>query len=208
VRFGNLTLSVLLGSVVTIGILLILGVSGDVLVSPDTPQGLDLHTLPPPTPVVWFHLDHNPVSAGECAFVRWDTSGALEVYLDEELVSSIGSSEVCPTGGTEYTLQVVSESGERSETLVLGVIDAGTQNLPTLELTVTSEPGGAWTRYRPVRRQSQRAQLHQRQRPPRVCADRGPFGDSISCLYAGGISSPGCSGGYCDSYGSTASSHA
>jgi hypothetical protein len=78
-------------------------------------------TSPPPTPVVWFRLDENPVPAGACTTVRWDTTRAQKVYLDGESVVVNGSLEVCPTASQEYHLWVVSEAGEQDHTLVLGV---------------------------------------------------------------------------------------
>ena len=95
------------------------------------------NTAPAPIPVVWFRLDHNPIAAGECTMVRWDTSGAREVYLDDELVGTTGSREVCPTSGTEYVLRVVSESGEKSETLTLGMIGTVPETSPTPDRTPT-----------------------------------------------------------------------
>ena len=79
---------------------------------------------PPPTPMVWFRLDENPIPAGACTTVRWDTANAREVYLDGERVPPIGSREVCPTAPQEYRLRVVSAVGEQVYTLVLGVVAA------------------------------------------------------------------------------------
>ncbi len=86
----------------------------------DTPAP-PTHTPPPPTPTVWFRLDANPIDAGSCTVVRWDTSNAWEVYLDGERVDLSGSREVCPTTSQEYHLRVVSAAGEQTHTLVLGV---------------------------------------------------------------------------------------
>jgi hypothetical protein len=92
----------------------------------DTPVPTDTpipptHTPPPPTPMVWFRLDANPIDAGSCTVVRWDTSNAAEVYLDGERVDLSGSREVCPTASQEYHLRVVSAAGEQTHTLILGV---------------------------------------------------------------------------------------
>ena len=78
-------------------------------------------TPPPPTPTVRFRQDANPIDAGTCTVVRWDTSNAAEVYLDGELVDLSGSREVCPTASQEYHLRVVSAAGEQTHTLLLGV---------------------------------------------------------------------------------------
>ncbi|MCK4472299.1 MAG: hypothetical protein KAW49_10985, partial [Anaerolineae bacterium] len=94
-------------------------------------------TSPPPTPVVWFRLDENPIPVGTCTRVRWDTSNALEVYLDEERVDSSDGLEVCPTEPQEYHLRVVSAVGEQTHTLVLGV--TGTLPSPTFTPCPTSD---------------------------------------------------------------------
>jgi len=95
----------------------------------DTPLPASNVTLPPPTPVVWFRLDENPIPAGTCTMVRWDTADALEVYLDGERVDLNGSREACPVAPQEYHLRVVSAAGEQAHTLVLGV--TGTPPSPT-----------------------------------------------------------------------------
>jgi hypothetical protein len=98
-------------------------------------------TSPPPTPVVWFRLDANPVPAGACTNVRWDTSNAQEIYLDGERVSDNGSIEVCPTTHQEYNLRVVDKAGEQTHTLVLGVSGtAPATSAPELDATVTPSP--------------------------------------------------------------------
>ncbi|MBN1888108.1 MAG: hypothetical protein JW850_08965 [Thermoflexales bacterium] len=82
---------------------------------------------PQPTPVVWFRLDQNPIPAGTCTAVRWDTSGASELYLDGQRVDVIGGFEACPSAPQEYHLRVVNAAGEQVHTLTLGV----TGDLPT-----------------------------------------------------------------------------
>jgi hypothetical protein len=84
--------------------------------------------------MVWFRLDQNPIPAGSCTTLRWDTDNALEVYLDGERVNADGSQEICPTTSQEYHLRVVGEAGKKTHTLVLGVIGA----LPSA--TATSQP--------------------------------------------------------------------
>jgi len=84
-----------------------------------TPQPTDT-----PAPVVWFRLDENPIAAGTCTTVRWDTANVQEIYLDEERVAPNSSREVCPAASQEYQLRVVSAEGEKTHTLVLGVTGA------------------------------------------------------------------------------------
>ena len=99
-----------------------------------SPAPLPTATSPPPTPVVWFRLDDNPIPVGTCTMVRWDTSNASEIYLDEERVDLNGSREVCPATPQEYHLRVVSVTGEQTYTLVLGV----TGPTPTSTVAVVS----------------------------------------------------------------------
>jgi hypothetical protein len=75
----------------------------------------------PPTPEAWFRLDNNPIAAGTCTNVRWDTSNAQKIYLDGEDVSANGSREICPTASQEYTLRLVNAAGDQTYTLVLGI---------------------------------------------------------------------------------------
>lgn len=81
-------------------------------------------TPTPLTPMVWFRLDENPIEAGSCTWVRWDTADVTEVYLDGERVDPNGSREACPAASQEYYLRVVSAAGEQTHTLVLGVTGA------------------------------------------------------------------------------------
>ena len=96
----------------------------------ETPLPVPTITAPPPTPVVWFRLDNNPIPVGDCTMVRWDTTDALDVYVDGEWVNLSGGREVCPTTSQEYHLRVVGRAGEQTYTLVLGV--TGASPSPTL----------------------------------------------------------------------------
>jgi hypothetical protein len=106
----------------------------------DTPLPGPTATSPPPTPEAWFRLDDNPIPAGACTNVRWDTTHALEVYLDGERVDLSGSREVCPTAPQEYQLRVVGAAGERTETLVLGVIGVAPSPTPTSQPAALPSP--------------------------------------------------------------------
>lgn len=75
----------------------------------------------PPEPEVWFRLDDNPIPAGSCTMLRWDTSSAQEVYLDGEPVDIIGSRQVCPSEPTDFELRVVGLQEEETHQLTLGV---------------------------------------------------------------------------------------
>jgi len=109
----------------------------------DTPPPAPTSTSPPPMPVVWFRLDNNPVAAGDCTMVRWDTTNALDVYLDGEPVDLSGGRQVCPTAPQEYHLRVVGTSGEETHTLTLGVTGTSQSLTPTTSPTAlqsTSPP--------------------------------------------------------------------
>jgi hypothetical protein len=97
-------------------------------------------TLPPSTPTVWFRLDANPIAAGSCTFVQWDTANAAEVYLDGERVDPNGSREVCPTASQEYYLRVVSAAGEKTYTLILGVTGTPSATAPTPATSIPPSP--------------------------------------------------------------------
>jgi hypothetical protein len=82
-----------------------------------------------PAPEAWFRLDQNPVAAGSCTVLRWDTSDAREVYLDGDEVDIIGSREVCPGTSTDYELRVVG-SKEETYRLTLGVTGSASAATP------------------------------------------------------------------------------
>jgi hypothetical protein len=99
---------------------------------PSTPASSPTNTpVPPaatPTPpelVVWFRLDQNPIEAGSCTMLRWDTSHARQVYLDGEAVGTNGSREACPAISQDYRLRVVGTEGEETYHLTLGVTGSG-----------------------------------------------------------------------------------
>ncbi len=87
----------------------------------------------PSAPTVWFRLDSNPIAAGACTTIRWDTSNAEEIYLDDERVNANGSRQICPTEPREYRLRVVGEVEEQTHSLVLGVnsLNSSTDQPPT-----------------------------------------------------------------------------
>ncbi len=89
-----------------------------------------------PTPDAWFRLDKNPIAAGTCTMLRWDTSNAQEVYLGGEGVSINGSREVCPTAPTDYELRVVGPEEERTFRLTLGVTGSPATATATPQPTV------------------------------------------------------------------------
>jgi len=91
----------------------------------DTPASSEPTDTPtPPTPEAWFRLDENPIAAGECTSVRWDTTFAQKVYLNGDSVSANGSQQVCSTTSQDHDLRVVNTAGEQTYTLVLGVTGA------------------------------------------------------------------------------------
>jgi len=75
-------------------------------------------------PEAWFRLDQNPIEAGGCTMLRWDTSRADAAFLETEAVSLSDSREVCPLAHTDYRLRVTSAYGEQTYVLTLGVTGA------------------------------------------------------------------------------------
>lgn len=88
-----------------------------------TPVPATATLVPTLEPLVWFRLDQNPIPAGSCTVVRWDTNGLREIYLGGELVPANGSRQVCPTEHQVFVLQVITLGGdEQIHTLELGVV--------------------------------------------------------------------------------------
>ncbi len=112
----------------------------------DTPiPAAPTDTPPPPTPVIWFRLDENPIAAGACTMMRWDTANAHQVYLDDEKVESNDIREVCPPAAHEYRLRVASAAGEQTHTLVLGVTGASPSPPPASQPATSSAPSASHT---------------------------------------------------------------
>ena len=99
--------------------------------------------VPAPEPMIWFRLDDNPVAAGACTAIRWDTSNVQDVYLDGERVDRNGSRQVCPSASQEYRLRIVSAAGERTETLVLGVTGAAPPPTATSQPAALASPSSS-----------------------------------------------------------------
>jgi len=130
----------------------------DTPVPTDTPIPPTNTPVPPtdtptavPAPEAWFRLDENPIAAGSCTMLRWDTSNAQRVTLDGDEVDIIGSRQVCPTTPTHYELRVVGLEEEKVFRLTLGVTgSAATATMtpqptaappsPTADAEATSPP--------------------------------------------------------------------
>jgi hypothetical protein len=96
-----------------------------------TPTPLPLPTSTPDV-VVWFRVDQNPIPAGSCTTLRWDTSGVESVTLDGQAVAPNGTRQVCPTAAQSFQLQVVTLGGAgRSYPLELGVTGAAPTQAPS-----------------------------------------------------------------------------
>jgi hypothetical protein len=107
-----------------------------------TPTPLPLPTSTPEA-VVWFRVDQNPISAGTCTMLRWDTAGVESVTLDGQAVAPNGTRQVCPTAPLRYQLQVVTLGGAgQSYPLDLGVTGTGPTEAasPTLPPAATVAP--------------------------------------------------------------------
>ncbi len=114
--------------------------------STDTPLP-PTNTPAPESPEAWFRLDQNPISAGGCTMLRWDTAYAVEVFLEDEPVDANGSRQVCPAAPQVYRLHVVGEEQEDTYELTLGVsgssndtATAGPTAVPSFTPSPTSPP--------------------------------------------------------------------
>jgi hypothetical protein len=112
---------------------------------PPTATPLPTDTLVP-APDAWFRLDENPVAAGSCTMLRWDTSNARQVYLDGEGVDMVGSRQVCPTEPTDYELRVVGLEEEKTFRLTLGVTGSVATATHTRQSTAAPSSPTAGTR--------------------------------------------------------------
>ncbi len=93
---------------------------------------------PPPMPEAWFRFDDNPVLAGKCTQLWWNTANAREAFLDGEAVALNGSREVCPSTDLDMTLRVVNDYTEQSYILKLGVVRVAATSTPLP--TATPQP--------------------------------------------------------------------
>lgn len=98
--------------------------------TPPTATPIPPTATAPPGPEAWFRFDDNPVIAGECTHVRWNTANTREAFLDGEAVDLSGSREVCPSANLDMTLRVVNEYAEQSYILKLGVVRAAATSTP------------------------------------------------------------------------------
>ena len=89
-----------------------------------TPTPLPVAATSPSPPEAWFRLDQNPIAAGACTTVRWDTTHTQGAYLDDKSVALNGQRQVCPTAPQTYRLRVVGAEAEAAYELVLGVSGA------------------------------------------------------------------------------------
>jgi len=93
-----------------------------------------------PAPEAWFRLDQNPVEAGACTVLRWNTSHAQDVYLDGEEVDFNGDRQVCPMEAREYKLRVVGTEEEEHYKVTLGVTGSASTATPEAASQPTTVP--------------------------------------------------------------------
>ncbi len=92
-----------------------------------------------PTPVLTirsFVAQPLTVDYGGCATITWEVRGAEWVWFDNEVVDSRGTTRVCPTETSTYTLEAQAPDG-RTETRTLTIVVRAT---PTPTPTSTSTP--------------------------------------------------------------------
>lgn len=98
-------------------------------------------TLTPTTPAggasATFTADTTRLLAAECTTLRWITSGAAQVTLNQQPVASSGTQSVCPLQTTTYELFLLDAN--RRQFLYTVTINV-TPPLPTDDTTPTDEP--------------------------------------------------------------------
>ena len=83
---------------------------------PDT-----VSATPTPQTTISFTADKTTVASGECAVLRWDVEGAIEVFFDGAGTVGHGEKRVCPSETTTYKLRVVRHDGEETRTVKVTV---------------------------------------------------------------------------------------
>jgi hypothetical protein len=84
----------------------------------------------PPTPVgpsISFYADKTTVNSNqeECATLYWNVANVSEVYYEGRGVTGQGSSVECPYYNTTYTLEVITNAGERISRTVTITVSGG-----------------------------------------------------------------------------------
>jgi hypothetical protein len=94
-----------------------------------------------PAPSAVLLAENRRVDPGECTTLEWSTEQAIKVYLDGRGVDLSGSTEVCPTETTTYTLLAVRQDGTEVNRSVTVEVDVPTETpTETPEPTSTSAP--------------------------------------------------------------------
>ncbi len=81
-----------------------------------------VHVAPDAAPfIVSFTATPSVIAAGACSTLAWSTANATTVSIDNGIGSRpvIGSTVVCPSATTSYTLTATGEGGARSRTVVV-----------------------------------------------------------------------------------------
>jgi outer membrane protein OmpA-like peptidoglycan-associated protein len=81
---------------------------------------------PPPAaapPTISFSAASSSIESGTCTNLRWYTTNATRVAIDEGVgsVDVSGSTQVCPTSTTRYTLTATGEGGTQTESTTVTV---------------------------------------------------------------------------------------
>ena len=104
--------------------------------APAAPTPVPPPPAPAPTPYITCSPDHTTIEAGECAVLSWNVGNVQAVYLDGEVVTVWGGTEVCPRESHPYELRAVTGTGELNCLMAVDVVDT----TPPMILEVWFEP--------------------------------------------------------------------
>ncbi len=95
----------------------------------------------PPAQNANFRADAYSVSAGQCTTLRWEIDGVRAVYFwdggNQQGVAGSASRQVCPNSTATYRLQVITNSGDNSDSYVVVNVN-GSNNQPDITFSTSN----------------------------------------------------------------------
>jgi hypothetical protein len=97
---------------------------------------------PSPTPSISFWADPNPVPAGFCTTVHWETANVQAVFFDGRGVVGVDTHKTCPCNPENHTLDVLLRNDTHDiRTLTINVTGSCDQQGPSISQLVATPPG-------------------------------------------------------------------
>jgi hypothetical protein len=97
---------------------------------------------PSPTPSISFWADPNPVQAGFCTTVHWETANVQAVFFDGRGVAGVDTHKTCPCNPENHTLDVLLRDDTHDiRTLTVNVTGSCDQQGPSIDQLVATPPG-------------------------------------------------------------------